>query len=185
MSHPAIEEARNKMEKAVSVLKGELVSVRAGRANPAMLEKVTVSYYGADVPLNQVATITAPEPRLLVITPWDGSVLGEIERAIQKSDLGLNPTNDGKVVRIVLPPLTEERRRELVKLVKKYGEEAKVAIRNVRRDALEVLKKAEKDGELPEDTARRLQDELQKTTDAYVKKVDEIVEAKEAEILEI
>ncbi|MBE3595440.1 MAG: ribosome recycling factor [Hydrogenibacillus sp.] len=183
--HPAIEQAREKMEKALSVLKQELAAVRAGRANPAMVEKVTVSYYGTDVPLHQVASITVPEPRMLVISPWDASVLSDIEKAIQKADLGLNPTNDGKVVRIVLPPLTEARRRELVKVAKKYGEEAKVAIRNVRREAIEAIKKAEKEAELSEDEARRLQDDIQKTTDTYIHKVDETVEAKEAEIMEI
>ena len=174
-----------KMEKAIQVLKRDLASMRAGRARPALLEKVTVSYYGSEMPVNQLASISAPEPRLLVVQPWDKSALPEIERAILKSELGLTPTNDGNVIRIAIPALTEERRAELVKVVKKSGEEAKVAIRNVRRDANEEIKKMGKNGEISEDDVRRGQDEIQKLTDRYIREVDEVIAAKEKEIMEI
>jgi len=174
-----------KMEKAIQVLKRDLASMRAGRATPALLEKVTVSYYGSEMPVNQLASISAPEPRLLVVQPWDKSALPEIERAILKSELGLTPTNDGNVIRIAIPALTEERRAELVKVVKKSGEEAKVAIRNVRRDANEEIKKMGKNGEISEDDVRRGQDEIQKLTDRYIREVDEVIAAKEKEIMEI
>jgi len=178
-------QSAEKMEKAIQVLKKDLASLRAGRATPALLEKVTVSYYGSEMPVNQLASISAPEPRLLVIQPWDKSVLAEIERAILKSELGLTPTNDGNVIRIAIPPLTEERRAELVKVVKKSGEESKVAIRNIRRDANEEIKKMGKNGEISEDDVRRGQDEIQKLTDRYIRKVDEVIAAKEKEIMEI
>ena len=174
-----------KMEKAIQVLKRDLASMRAGRATPALLEKVTVSYYGSEMPVNQLASISAPEPRLLVVQPWDKSALPEIERAILKSELGLTPTNDGNVIRIAIPALTEERRAELVKVVKKSGEESKVAIRNVRRDANEEIKKLGKNGEISEDDVRRGQDEIQKLTDRYIREVDEVIAAKEKEIMEI
>lgn len=174
-----------KMEKAIQVLKRDLASMRAGRATPALLEKVTVSYYGSEMPVNQLASISAPEPRLLVVQPWDKSALPEIERAILKSELGITPTNDGNVIRIAIPALTEERRAELVKVVKKSGEEAKVAIRNVRRDANEEIKKMGKNGEISEDDVRRGQDEIQKLTDRYIREVDEVIAAKEKEIMEI
>ncbi|MBE3593850.1 MAG: ribosome recycling factor [Candidatus Carbobacillus altaicus] len=185
MSQEVVRDATLKMEKALDVLRQHLVSVRAGRANPSLLDKIVVHYYGSDLPLGQVASINVPEPRMLLISPWDVSVLPEIERAIQKSDLGLSPSSDGKVIRIVLPPLTEERRKELVKVVRKYGEEAKVAIRNIRRDANDVLKKQEKEGLISEDEARRQQDEVQEATDDHIKKVDEIVRQKEEEIMEV
>jgi ribosome recycling factor len=178
-------QAQQKMEKAIQVLKEDLKAIRAGRANPALLEKVTVEYYGSEMTINQVATISTPDPRTLMIQPWDKSVLNEIERAIMKSDLNLTPSNDGNVIRISLPPLTEERRQELVKLARKTGEEAKVAIRNVRRDANDEVKKLEKNGEVSEDAARRMQDEIQKLTDKFIKEVDKIVDNKEKEILEI
>lgn len=178
-------QASEKMEKAVQVLKKDLASLRAGRATPALLDKVTVSYYGSEMPVNQLASISAPEPRLLMIQPWDKSALAEIERAIQKSELGLTPTNDGNVIRITIPALTEERRAELVKVVKKSGEESKVAIRNIRRDANEEIKKMGKNGEISEDDVRRGQDEIQKLTDRYIREVDKVVEAKEKEIMEI
>jgi ribosome recycling factor len=162
-----------------------LISIRAGRANPSLLDKVVVEYYGSEMPVNQVANISTPDPRTLLIQPWDKSVLPEIERGILKSELGLNPNNDGSVIRITIPALTEERRNELVKLVRKTGEDAKVAIRNIRRDANDTLKKMEKNGEIPEDTLRRGQDEVQKLTDQYIKKVDDVVADKEKEILEI
>ncbi|KFZ39716.1 MULTISPECIES: ribosome recycling factor [Thermoactinomyces] len=178
-------QAQEKMEKALQVLKKDLVSIRAGRANPSLLDKVVVEYYGSEMPVNQVANISTPDPRTLLIQPWDKSVLPEIERGILKSELGLNPNNDGSVIRITIPALTEERRNELVKLVRKTGEDAKVAIRNIRRDANDTLKKMEKNGEIPEDTLRRGQDEVQKLTDQYIKKVDDVVADKEKEILEI
>lgn len=178
-------QTQEKMEKAIQVLKKDLLTIRAGRANPAMLEKVQVEYYGTTMPLNQLANISTPDPRSLVIQPWDKSALNEIERAILKSDLGLTPTNDGNVVRINLPPLTEERRTELVKVARKMGEEAKVAIRNVRRDANDEIKKLEKNGELPEDESRRAQDEIQKLTDRFIKEVDQVIAGKEKEILEV
>lgn len=178
-------QTQEKMEKAIQVLKKDLLTIRAGRANPAMLEKVQVEYYGTTMPINQLANISTPDPRSLVIQPWDKSALNEIERAILKSDLGLTPTNDGNVVRINLPPLTEERRTELVKVARKMGEEAKVAIRNVRRDANDEIKKLEKNGELPEDESRRAQDEIQKLTDRFIKEVDQVIAGKEKEILEV
>lgn len=178
-------QTQEKMEKAIQVLKKDLLTLRAGRANPAMLEKVQVEYYGTTMPINQMANISTPDPRSLVIQPWDKSALGEIERAILKSELGFTPTNDGNVVRISIPPLTEERRNELVKVARKMGEEAKVAIRNVRRDANEDIKKLEKNGEIPEDESRRAQDEIQKLTDRFIKEVDQVVAGKEKEILEV
>lgn len=178
-------QAQEKMEKALQVLKKDLASIRAGRANPALLDKVVVEYYGTEMPVNQVANISTPDPRTLLIQPWDKSALSDIERGILKSELGLTPTNDGSVIRINIPALTEERRNELVKLVRKTGEEAKVAIRNIRRDANDTLKKMEKNGDIPEDTLRRGQDEVQKLTDQFIKKVDDVVADKEKEILEI
>jgi ribosome recycling factor len=178
-------QAESKMEKAIQVLKKDLLTIRAGRANPALLDKVTVEYYGTEMPINQMANISTPDPRTLAIQPWDKSALGEIERAILKSDLGLTPTNGGSVIRITIPPLTEERRNELVKVARKMGEEAKVAIRNVRRDANDEIKKLEKNGEIPEDTARRGQEEIQKLTDRFIKEVDQVVAAKEKEMMEI
>lgn len=178
-------QTQDKMEKAIQVLKKDLLTLRAGRANPAILDKVLVEYYGSEMPINQVANISTPDPRTLLIQPWDKSALNEIERAILKSELGLTPNNDGNVIRITIPALTEERRNELVKLARKTGEEAKVAIRNVRRDANDELKKLEKNGEIPEDVARRGQEEIQKLTDRYIKETDQVVAAKEKEIMEI
>jgi len=174
-----------RMEKTVQVLKAELVSIRAGRANPAILDRIVVECYGSDMPLNQVGNISAPEPRILMISPWDTKTIPMIEKALQKSDLGMNPTNDGKVIRLVVPQLTEERRKELVKKVKKDGEEAKVAIRNIRRDANESLKKLKKDNEITEDELKKSEDDTQKTTDKFIKEVDKLVDAKDKEILEV
>lgn len=174
-----------RMEKTVQVLRAELVSIRAGRANPAILDRIVVECYGSDMPLNQLGNISAPEPRILMISPWDGKTIPMIEKALQKSDLGMNPTNDGKVIRLVVPQLTEERRKELVKKVKKDGEEAKVAIRNIRRDANEHLKKLKKDNEITEDELKKSEDDTQKTTDKFIKEVDKLVEAKDKEILEV
>lgn len=176
--------AEDRMQKAIQALKGDLATLRAGRANPAILERVMVDYYGAPTPINQTGNINTPDPRQILIQPWDKSILGDIEKAILKSDLGLTPTNDGDVIRISIPPLTEERRAELVKTSKKYGEEAKVAIRNIRRDANEEIKKLEKT-EISEDESRRHQEDIQKLTDKYVKEVDQIMDAKEKEIMEV
>lgn len=185
MPKELIKNGEERMKKTLDALRREFVSLRAGRANPALLEKVTVDYYGAVTPINQLATITAPEPRLLVIQPFDKSVIGEMEKAIQKSDLGLTPTNDGSVIRIAIPPLTEERRKELVKVVKKYAEEAKVAVRNIRRDLNDELKKMQKEGDLTEDELRRHTDEVQKLTDKYIDEIETITENKEKEIMEV
>lgn len=172
------------MEKALGALKRDLSTLRAGRASPAMLERVTAEYYGEPTPINQLGSITTPDSRTLVIQPWDKSALSAIEKAILKSDLGLNPANDGTIIRIVIPPLTEERRKDLAKETKKFGEEAKVAIRNIRRDANDDIKKKEKD-EISEDESRRHQDDVQKLTDRYVAEVDKILAAKEKEIMEV
>nr|WP_285850958.1 ribosome recycling factor [Bacillus altitudinis] len=173
------------MEKAVQAYGRELATVRAGRANASLLDKVTVDYYGAQTPLNQIASITVPEARMLIITPYDKTAIGDIEKAIQKSDLGITPTSDGNVIRIAIPALTEERRKELVKVVRKYSEEAKVAIRNVRRDANDELKKLEKNGEITEDELRSSTEDVQKLTDEYVAKIDEVTKDKEKEIMEV
>ncbi|WP_026476035.1 ribosome recycling factor [Alkaliphilus transvaalensis] len=180
--HQVIEE---KMQKTISVIKDDLGSIRAGRANPAMLDKLTVDYYGTVTPVKQLASVTAPEPRLLLIQPYDRSSMQSIEKAIQMSDLGLNPSNDGKVIRLNIPQLTEERRRDLTKLVKKTAEDGKVAIRNERREGNDLLKKMQKDGELTEDELKKAQDEIQKMTDKYIQQIDELVVKKEKELLEV
>ncbi|MGA8941537.1 MAG: ribosome recycling factor [Thermoactinomyces sp.] len=178
-------QAKGKMEKAIQVLKKDLVAIRAGRANPALLDKVVVEYYGSEMPINQMANISTPDARTLLIQPWDKSALGDIERGILKSELGLTPNNDGSVIRITIPALTEERRGELVKVARKTGEEAKVAIRNIRRDANDELKKMRKNGDITEDELHRGQDEIQKLTDQFIKNVDQVVADKEKEIMEI
>ncbi|MBO8137065.1 MAG: ribosome recycling factor [Desulfotomaculum sp.] len=185
MINDILKDAEEKMKKSVEVTKGEFASMRAGRATPALVEKIQVEYYGTPTPLNQLASISAPEPRLLVIQPWDKNVIPEIEKAIQKSDLGINPANDGSVVRLNIPQLTEERRAELVKVIKKKAEEGRVAIRNIRREAIDELKTAQKDGEISEDDLKRAQDSVQKITDKYVKQIDEILETKEKEIMQV
>lgn len=185
MSQNVKKSAEERMEKAIAVLKKELSSLRAGRATPALLDRVQVEYYGTTMPVNQLGTITSTDARTLMIQPWDQSSLAAIEKAILKSDLGLTPANDGNVIRITIPPLTEERRAELVKLTKKSGEEAKVAIRNIRRDANDEVKKLEKSAGISEDESRRLQEDIQKLTDRYVAEVDKILAAKEAEIMEV
>jgi ribosome recycling factor len=176
--------AEERMDKAIAALRRDLATLRAGRATPAMLDRILVDYYGAPTPVNQLATINTPDARTLVIQPWDKSVLGDIEKAIMKSDLGLTPANDGSIIRLSVPPLTEERRNDLVKQTKKFGEEAKVAIRNVRRDANDDIKKLEK-GELSEDESRRHQEDIQKLTDRFIAEVDRIIAAKEKEIMEV
>ncbi|AMX84010.1 ribosome recycling factor [Geobacillus subterraneus] len=185
MAKQVIQQAKEKMDKAVQAFSRELATVRAGRANAGLLEKVTVDYYGVATPINQLATISVPEARMLVIQPYDKSVIKEMEKAILASDLGLTPSNDGSVIRLVIPPLTEERRRELVKLVKKYSEEAKVAVRNIRRDANDELKKLEKNGEITEDELRGYTDEVQKLTDDHIAKIDTITKEKEKEVMEV
>ena len=177
--------AETKMDKTLASLQNDLAAVRAGRANPAVLDKVTVEYYGAPTPIQQVGTISVPEPRSITIQPWDASILGDIEKAILKSDIGITPNNDGKCIRLNFPPLTEERRKELAKGISKRGEEAKVAVRNVRRDALEGFKKQKKDGEITEDDLKNLETQIQKLTDKFVAKVDEMIKDKEKEILEV
>ena len=174
-----------KMQKTLDVLAKELAAVRAGRANPAVLDKITVEYYGAPTPLNQVAAISTPDPRTLAVQPWDGSVLKAIEKAIQVSDLGINPQNDGKQIRLSFPPLTEERRKELIKGASKTGEEAKVALRNIRRDAMDKFKSAQKKSEITEDELHEGEDKLQKLTDKYVKDVDAMVAKKSKELAEV
>ncbi|MGI5998668.1 MAG: ribosome recycling factor [Lutispora sp.] len=177
--------AEEKMNKTIGILKKELASLRAGRANPAMLDRITVEYYGVETPLNQLANISAPEPRVMTIQPWDAKSISLIEKAILKSDLGINPSNDGKVIRLVVPQLTEERRKELVKVVKKMGEESKVAVRNTRRDANDSFKKLKKDNKITEDELKKAEDDMQKCTDKAIKEIDKILEAKEKEIMEV
>ena len=174
-----------KMKKTLDVLGKELAAVRAGRANPAVLDKITVEYYGAPTPLNQVAAISTPDPRSLSIQPWDSSILKAIEKAIQVSDLGINPQNDGKQIRLNFPPLTEERRKELIKGVSKTGEEAKVALRNIRRDAIDKFKAAQKKSEMTEDELHDGEEKMQKLTDKYVKLIDEMVAKKSKELAEV
>lgn len=174
-----------KMKKTIGVLNEELHSVRAGRANPSLLDRLTVNYYGSETPLKQIAGISAPEPRLLVIQPYDANAIADIEKSIMQSDLGINPSNDGKVIRLAVPMLTEERRKELQKVVKKIGEEIKVAIRNERRDANDKLKKMQKSNELTEDDLKRAEEEVQKLTDKYIKDVEKLISKKEEEILEV
>ncbi len=176
--------AEDRMEKALGALKRDLQTLRAGRASAAMLDRVEADYYGTPTPVNQMGSINTPDSRTLIIQPWDKSALAAIEKAILKSDLGLTPANDGSIIRINIPPLTQERRAELAKQTKKFGEEAKVAIRNIRRDANDDIKKKEK-GEISEDESRRHQDDVQKITDRYVAEVDKILLAKEKEIMEV
>jgi ribosome recycling factor len=185
MVQQVINTAKEKMDKAVQAFTRELATIRAGRANPSLLEKVTVDYYGMPTPIIQLASISVPEARLLVIQPYDKSVIKDIEKAILSSDLGLTPSNDGSVIRITIPPLTEERRRELVKLVKKYSEDAKVAVRNIRRDANDELKKLEKNGEITEDELHGYTDDIQKLTDDHIAKIDTITKEKEKEVMEV
>lgn len=179
------QEFTRKMEKTLEVLGSQFASVRAGRANAQVLDRITVSYYGQDTPVGQVASISSPDPRTLVIQPWDGSLLKPIEKAIQLSDLGINPQNDGRIVRLVFPQLTEERRKDLTKQVRKYGEEGKVALRNIRRDAMEDFKKKKKASELTEDDLKQLEKELQDLTDKRCKDIDELTAKKEQELMAV
>lgn len=174
-----------KMNKAIEALKNDFNGVRTGRASPALLDKIRVDYYGQKTPLPQVATVSVPEARLIVIQPWDRSLIGEIEKAIQKSELSLNPSNDGKVIRIAIPPLTQERRKELAKMAKNMAEQSRVQVRNTRRDGLEDLKKRLAAGGVPEDMIKKEEDDLQKLTDSYIVQIGKIYEEKEKEIMEI
>ena len=174
-----------KMEKTLDVLADNFGAVRAGRANAKVLDRITVEYYGQETPLNGVATISSPDARTLVIQPWDGSLLKEIQKAILMSDLGINPQNDGRVIRLVFPQLTEERRKELTKQVKKYAEDAKVAMRNIRRDGMDYIKKLKKDNEITEDDQKKAEKDLQDLLDKYIKRVDEALAAKEKELMAI
>ena len=176
---------KEKMDKSIDNLKERFSEVRAGRANPAILNKVKIDYYGTPTPINQVAGISVPEARMIMIQPWDVSILKEIEKAILASEIGINPNNDGKVIRLVFPELTEERRKELVKEIKKYAEDAKVSIRNARRDGIDKAKAMQKDGEITEDELKSAETEIQKITDKNVEEVDKIIAAKETEIMSI
>jgi len=180
-----LRETGNRMQKALQNLEADLKSVRTGRASPALLERVKVNYYGTATPLNQLAVISAPEPHLLVVRPYDPSSLGDIERGIQQADLGLNPNNDGRIIRVPIPRLTEERRRELVKQVNRRVEETKVTIRNIRRDALEELREYEDESLISEDDFTRARDQLQDVTDSYTEKAEEITERKEQDIMQV
>ncbi len=182
MDYTSIEE---KMEKTISVFSENLAEVRAGRANPAILNKVKIDYYGTPTPINQVAGISVPEARLIVIQPWDASILKEIERAILTSDIGINPNNDGKVIRLAFPELNEERRKELVKDIRKTAEEAKVAVRSIRRDGIDEFKKKQKDAEITEDDLHTAEEQIQKITDKRIEEIDRILENKEKEIMSI
>ena len=185
MANQVITQTKDRMEKAVQAYSRELATIRAGRASAALLDKVTVDYYGAPPPVNQLASLNVPEARLLVVQPYDKTSLGDIEKAIIKADLGLNPSNDGTVIRISIPALTEERRKDLVKQIKKISEEAKVGIRNIRRDGNDDLKKLEKNGEITEDELRGYTDDIQKQTDSFIAKVESVTKEKEKEIMEV
>ena len=175
----------DKMRKSIDAVNADFASVRAGRANAQVLDRITVEYYGQPSPINQVGTVSSPDPRTLVIQPWDGSLLKAIEKAIQTSDLGINPQNDGRIIRLVFPQLTEERRKDLTKQVRKYAEDSKVAVRNIRRDAVDYVKKAQKKGELTEDDQKKAEKDIQDLTDKHVKKIDEMCAKKEKELMEI
>ncbi len=185
MTQKVIDAAKEKMEKTREFYKKDMLSLRAGRANPQILDRITVDYYGTQTPLKQMGNVMAPEPRVLTISLWDPKAIPLVEKAIQKSDLGMNPSNDGKIIRLIVPELNEERRKELTKVVRKGAEEAKVAIRNTRRDAMESIKKLKKDSAITEDDQRKAEDSLQKVTDAAIKEVDKIAADKEKEIMEV
>ena len=182
MDYQNIEE---RMKKTISVFEENLAEIRAGRANPAILNKITIDYYGTQTPINQVAGISVPEARLIVIQPWDMNALKEIERAILASDIGITPNNDGKVIRLNFPELNEERRKEIVKDIKKMAEEAKVAVRNVRREGIDIAKAEQKDGNITEDELKNAENEIQKITDKYIEEVDKVLEAKEKEVMSV
>ena len=185
MYKETIKNAGSKMDKTIATVQNDLGSLRAGRANPKILDKITVDYYGTPTALNQVGNVSSPEPRLLVIAPWEPKMIGPIEKAIQKSDLGINPSNDGKVIRLLVPELTGERRKELCKQVKKMVDEGKVAIRNIRRDAMEAIKKMKKDSAITEDDQKIAEQDLQKVTDSHIEELDRIGADKEKEIMSV
>lgn len=185
MTDQILQDGKAKMQEVIEATKKTFSGVRTGRANPGLLDRIIVSYYGTPTPLNQMASISVPEPRQLVITPWDKSAIKDIEKSILVSDLGLVPTNDGSVIRISIPILTEERRRDLVRVVRQDAEDHRVSVRNIRRDMNDNIKKLEKSSDISEDDARRMQDEVQKYTDRYIKEIDELLEAKEKEIMEV
>lgn len=185
MAKQVLDQAQEKMTKSIGAFSRELASIRAGVANASLLDRISVDYYGAPTPINQMAGVSVPEARLLVIQPYDKSILGEIEKAIMRSDIGITPTNDGNIIRLAIPALTEERRKDLVKQVKKEAEDAKIAVRNVRRDANDDLKKLEKNGEITEDELRGFGEDIQKLTDNSIAKIDELVKEKEKEILTV
>jgi ribosome recycling factor len=180
-----LHETEEKMKKAIDIYRKDLATLRAGRATPALLDKITADYYGTATPINQMANISAPEPRMLIIQPWDKTSMGDIEKAILKSDLGMTPVNDGVVIRLNVPHLTTERRNELVKVIRKKAEEVRVTVRNMRRDANDTVKKAEKDSIVSEDDAKKGQTDIQKLTDKYIKEIDGITTAKEKEVMEV
>jgi len=180
-----MKDIESRMQKTISVLKEDLTRIRTGRANASLLDHIMVDYYGSEVPINQVANLSVPEPRSIVIAPWEKPMLGTIEKAILASDLGLTPSNDGTIIRLTLPELTEDRRKEFVKQIKQIGEKARVAVRNIRRDANEDVKKQVKDDALPEDESKRLQDQIQQLTDQYIAEIEHVLERKEQDILTV
>ena len=185
MLQDILDTAKEKMKKSCEVYERDMMGLRAGRANPKLLDRIMVDYYGTPTPIPQIGNISSPEPRLLVIAPWEAKLIPQIEKAIQKSELGINPSNDGKIIRLVFPELNEERRRDLTKVASRACEEAKVAIRNIRRDAMEQIKKLKKNSEITEDDQRDAEEDMQKLTDKAVKEVDEIYAKKEKEIMEV
>ena len=185
MANDILESTKDRMHKTIAVLKSELGGLRAGRANAQVLDRIMVDYYGTPTPIQQLGNISTPEPRLLIISLWDNKAIPAVEKAIQKSDLGINPSNDGRLIRLVFPELTEERRKELVKLVRKKGEESKVAIRSIRRDAIDTIKKAKKDGDITEDDQKRQEEQAQKATDEFIKNIDKVIADKEKEIMTV
>lgn len=185
MVNDILQDTESRMTRALEFLANDFASMRAGRANPAMLDRISVNYYGSPTPLNQMANISAPEARLIVVQPWDKTAIGDIEKAIMKSDLGVTPSNDGNVIRIAIPQLTQERRKDLAKVAKKRAEEAKVAVRNLRREANDMVKAAEKDKMISEDESKKGVESIQKATDKYIKDIDVILAAKEKDIMEV
>ena len=185
MTKAVLDTAKEKMQKSCAVYERDLMGLRAGRANPQLLDRIMVDYYGTPTPIPQIGNVSSPEPRLLVISPWEAKMIPQVEKAIQKSDLGLNPSNDGKIIRLVFPELNEERRKELTKVASRGAEDTKVAIRSIRRDAIEQIKKLKKNSEITEDDQRKAEEDMQKITDKAIKDVDEIFARKEKEIMEV
>ena len=185
MSREEYKVIEDKMKKTIKVLKDELTGIRAGRANPAILDKLTVDYYGTPTPINQIASISVPEARVIMIQPWESKMIKDIEKEIQKSDIGINPNSDGTVIRLIFPMLTEERRKELTKVVKKYGEDAKIAVRSIRRDGIEQMKTLKKNSEITEDDLKNAEKDIQNLTDKYIEEIDKLIQLKEKEVLEV